>query len=224
MKEIKVKILAVSGSPIKGGNVESLLADALDSHLDPPMVTAETVRLSDLEIGDCRQCNWCLRKQTPERYCQIEDDMQRIYPLIDRSDVLVLATPVYFGRLSGYQATFIDRLRVYVHGNISRGLLRNKVGTSIAVAWFRLGGWEIALATLNQFFFSVNMVIASPDFGLAGAAAFSSLDGTGKREGDDRLLVMRDYLGVASARSAISRAIELSRILKAGKKLLAEEL
>ncbi len=216
MNEVTLKILGVSGSPIKDGNVETVLKDAILSQPDISACDWEIVRLSELNIGDCRQCNWCLKKQTADRYCSLEDDMLSLYPKFDGADIIVLATPVYFGRLSGYLATMIDRLRVYVHGNVSRGLLRNKVGASMVVAWFRLGGWEIALATLNQFFFSVNMVIAAPDIGLSGAAAFSSLDGSGRRMGDDRLLVMRDDLGVASARSTIARAIELSRLLKAG--------
>ncbi len=216
MNEIALKMLGISGSPIEGGNVETLLKDAISSQQDDSGLSWEIVRLSELNIGDCRQCNWCLKKQTPDRYCGLEDDMQNLYPKIDEADIIILATPVYFGRLSGYLATMIDRLRVYIHGNISRGMLRNKVGASIVVAWFRLGGWETAIATLNQFFFSVNMVIAAPDLGLSGAAAFSSLEGAGKRLGNDRLLVLKDDLGVASARSAVARAMELSRLLKVG--------
>lgn len=221
MKELPVRILGVSGSPIEEGNVDTLLQDALAGQTGVPGVEFEIVRLSSgLEISDCRQCNWCLKKQAAERYCCRDDDMRDIYPKLDTADVLVFATPVYFGRLSGYLASFIDRLRVYVHGNVSHGLLRDKVGASIAVAWFRMGGLEIATATLNQFFFSVNMVIAAPELGLAGATAFSSLEGTGARMEDDRLLVMRDELGVASAHSAVARAVELSRLLRAGKDAL----
>ncbi len=221
--ESSVRILGVSGSPVGGGNVDTLLEDALISAaaaVAVPGVEWEIVDLSELEISDCRQCNWCLKKQTPGRYCSRDDAMQLVYPRIDAADILVFATPVYFGRLSGYMAAFIDRLRVYVHGNVSHGLLRDKVGASVAVAWFRMGGLELALATLNQFFFSVNMVIAAPELGLSGAAALSSLDGTGRRVEDDRLLVMQDELGVASARSAVARAVELSKLLKAGKEAL----
>ena len=107
-------------------------------------------------------------------------------------------------------------MRPYVHGNISAGMLRNKVGGSIAVAWFRFAGLEMALLTMNQFFYAVNMIIASPDLGLQGGSAYSSLGGTGKREGDDKLLVLQDEMGVASAVSTVSRAVELARIVKTG--------
>ena len=212
----EVKVLGVSGSPVRGGNVEALLERTLRSQDGEPGVTCRMVNLADSGIGDCVHCNWCLRKQDDSRRCSLDDGMTAFYPLVEEADVLIFATPVYFGRLSGYMAAFIDRMRVYVHGNVSAGLLRNKIGGSIAVAWFRMAGLEMALLTMNQFFHAVNMIIASPDIGLQGGSAFSSLEGMGGREGEDKLLVLRDGLGMASAASTLSRAVELARIVKAG--------
>jgi multimeric flavodoxin WrbA len=212
----EVRILGVSGSPVKGGNVEALLDKALRSQESVPGVSYEIASLSSAEVGDCIHCNWCLRKQEGDRRCSQDDGMTDMYPRVEAADVLIFATPVYFGRLSGHLAAFIDRLRPYVHGNLSRGMLRNKVGGSIAVAWFRMAGLEMALITMNQFFYAVNMVIASSEMGLQGGSAFSSLGGVGAREGDDRLLVLRDDLGMASAVATVGRAVELARIIKAG--------
>ncbi|MBN2026483.1 MAG: flavodoxin family protein [Actinobacteria bacterium] len=216
----EVRILGICGSPVRGGNAEALLERALHSQDEDPGVSFEIISLAGGGVGDCIHCNWCLRKQEGDRRCSVDDDMTAMYPLIEEADVLIFATPVYFGRLSGHIAAFIDRMRVYVHGNISAGMLRNKVGGSIAVAWFRMAGLEMALITMNQFFHAVNMVIASPDLGLQGGSAFSSLQGMGRREGEDKLLVLRDELGVASAASTVSRAVELSRITKAGTAVL----
>ena len=183
-------------------------------------VSGELVSLAEHEVADCRHCNWCLRKQAGGKRCALEDGMAGLYPRIEAADAIILATPVYFGRLSGYLAAFIDRMRPYVHGNESAGMLRNKVGGSVAVAWFRMAGLEMALLTINQFFHAVNMIVAAPEFGLQGGAAFSSLEGMGRREGDDRLLVLRDELGVSSVASTLSRAVELARIVKAGRRAL----
>lgn len=212
----EVKILGICGSPVRGGNVEALLEKALRSQEGEQGVDFDICNLADMEIGDCIHCNWCLRKQKGGRRCSIEDDMAAVYPRIEAADVLIMATPVYFGRLSGHLACCIDRMRVYVHGNLTMGRLRNKVGGSLAVAWFRMAGLEMALLTINQFFYAVNMIIASPDMGLQGGTAFSSLEGMGRRDGEDRLLVLRDDLGTASAVSTVSRAVELARIIKAG--------
>jgi multimeric flavodoxin WrbA len=211
-----VKVLGISASPVAGGNVEKVLERALASQQDQPGVNCEMIPLRDLEIADCRQCNWCLKKQRNQMRCSVEDDMKTIYPLVEEADALILATPVYFGRLSGHLACFLDRMRVYVHGNVTMGAMRNKVGGSIAVAWFRFAGLEMALLSMNQFFYAVNMIIAAPDIGLQGGAVLSSLGGTGSRDGEDRLLALRDEMGMASALSTVERAVELARIMKAG--------
>lgn len=216
----EVKVLAVCGSPVRGGNVEALLERSLGVLEGMQGASGELLCLAEHEVRDCRHCNWCLRKQAAGKRCAIEDGMTAIYPRVEAADVLILATPVYFGRLSGYLAAFIDRMRPYVHGNESGGMLRDKVGGSVAVAWFRMAGLEMALLTINQFFFAVNMIVSTPEFGLQGGSAFSSLEGMGRREGDDRLLVLRDELGVASAASTVSRAVELARIVKAGRRAL----
>jgi len=195
----EVNILGISGSPVRGGNVETLLEKALRGQEGVPGVSWEIVSLAGAGVGDCAHCNWCLRKQEGARRCAQGDGMTGVYPRVEAADVLLFATPVYFGRLSGHLAAFIDRLRPYVHGNVSAGMLRNKVGGSMAVAWFRMAGLEMALITMNQFFYAVNMVIASSEMGLQGGSAFSSLQGLGGRDGDDRLLVLRDDLGMASA-------------------------
>lgn len=216
----EVRLLAVCGSPVHGGNVEALLERVLESLDGAPGVSHELVSLARYEVEDCRHCNWCLRRQSEGKRCAVEDGMAELYPRVEEADALILATPVYFGRLSGYLAAFIDRMRPYVHGNESAGMLRNKVGGSVAVAWFRMAGLEMALLTINQFFHAVNMVVAAPDLGLQGGSAYSSLGGTGGREGDDRLLVLKDELGVASAASTVARAVELARLIKAGTRAL----
>jgi len=217
----EVRVLGVCGSPVKGGNAEALLDKALRSQEGVEGVSWEIAPLARADVKDCIHCNWCLRKQEGERRCAQDDGMTALYPRVEAADVIIFASPVYFGRLSGHLAAIIDRLRPYVHGNVSRGMLRNKVGGSMVVAWFRMAGLEMALITMNQFFYAVNMVIASSEMGLQGGSAFSSLQGMGMRDGDDKLLVLRDELGLASATATVARAVELARIIKAGTSTLA---
>ncbi len=209
----KIKLLGICGSPVKDGNAWQMLEEAMRAADGESGVECEIVTLAGREIHDCRQCNWCFKKQSGERRCVTDDDITELYAKMEAAHGIIMATPVYFGRLSGYLATLIDRMRPYVHGNISRGMLRNKVGASMAVSWFRAGGGEMAIATINQFYFAVNMVIASPDLGLTGTMAYSSLAGLGGRDGDDRLLVQKDVFGMASARSTGARVIELARLM-----------
>lgn len=209
----EIKLLGVCGSPVTEGNAWQMLEEAMRAADGEAGVTCEIVTLAGRKLTDCRQCNWCFKKQTNELRCVTDDDVTELYAKMEEAHGIIMATPVYFGRLSGYLATLIDRMRPYVHGNVSRGMLRNKVGAAMAVSWFRAGGGEMAIATIYQFFFAVNMVIASPDLGLTGTMAYSSLAGLGGREGDDRLLVQKDIFGMASARSTGARVIELARLM-----------
>lgn len=211
-----LKIVSVNGSLIPGGNVDALVTHALEEYEGDTRFEVKAFDLEGLEIGPCRQCNWCLKKQEPGRYCSREDGMSGIYPELMDAAGVIIASPVHFCRLSGTTADFIDRLRVFVHGNITRSAMRNKVGGALAVSWFRNAGVELTLATINTAFHVLGMVVASPDLGVFGAAAFSSLEGKGLTAGGDRLLVNQDELGLASARSLAYRVGELALLLDTG--------
>ena len=212
-----MKIVAVNGSLVGDGNVKALLDHALAEYDGKPQFAVKRFAISGMTIGPCRHCNWCFKKQTPGRYCAQDDDMTEVYPELIESAGLIVASPVHFGRLSGATADFIDRLRVFVHGNITRGAMRNKVGGALAVAWFRNAGLEQTLITIDTAFQALSMVVASPDLGVHGAAAFSSIHGTGETREGDRLLVKSDAFGMASARSVAYRVGELATLIEAGR-------
>ena len=217
-----MKVVAVSGSLVAGGNVEALLDHALGEYDDKPEVEATRFNLSQMEIGPCRHCNWCMKKQEPGRYCGVDDGMKEIYPALMEADGVIIASPVHFLRLSGTTANFIDRLRLFVHGNLTRGAMRNKVGGALAVAWFRNAGIELTLVTINNAFQVLTMVIATPDMGILGGGALSSLEGSGGTVKGQRLQVDSDELGKASARSVAYRVWELARLMEAGRDVLEQ--
>ena len=215
-----MKIVAINGSLISDGNVATLVDHALDEYASDPRFEVTRFDLADLEVGPCRQCNWCFKKQEQGRYCNQDDAMQGIYPALLEASGIIIASPVHFGRLSGTTADFIDRLRVFVHGNVTRSALRNKVGGALAVAWFRNAGIEMTLMTINTAFHVLGMVVATPDLGVYGGAAFSSLDGKGRTIRGDRHLVAIDPIGMASARSLAFRVGELASLIEAGRDTL----
>ena len=75
------KVLGIHSSPIKNGNTAWLLDYALQEAEKAGEVTTETVARSGLTIADCRHCNWCMTKQTPDRLCSITDDAS---PILER--------------------------------------------------------------------------------------------------------------------------------------------
>ncbi len=215
-----LKILAICGSRVSGGNMEALTKHALASVEEPGQVETEFISLAEVEVAPCTHCNWCLRKQVQGRPCVQDDGMSDIYGKLMAADGIVLASPAHFGRLSGALADCLDRTRAILHGKVYQFPLQNKVGGSLAVAYYRGGGLETTLESINVFFMIHRMVTATSGTYQLGAGACTSRQGTGVFEAEPRHLVMEDEFGVSSAVALLKRVKELAGIMKAGQAAL----
>jgi len=119
-----MKILALIGSPRRGGNTDLLVDQVLRGYSSGGDGT-EKVRLYDVEIEPCIDCRRC-KKGTCE--CALADGMQELYPKLEEADLIVFGTPVYWYGPSGKMKLFIDRLRPY----IASEKLRGKAGVVVA--------------------------------------------------------------------------------------------
>ena len=209
------KILGISGSPVKKGNVETLLNRAIES-LPAKNIEHEIVNLSGFKIRDCIHCNFCLQKQIPGKYCFIKDDAQAVFEKAEKADIIVLASPVYFMRTSARMAALIDRLRVFVFGNLTAGRMKNKIGASVAAAWLRNGGVETTHLTHILAFLTLEMIPASTHQGISalGASVLTSINRSGKFEPVVSLGMENDEQGLLSARLILRRAMELAKLIK----------
>ncbi|MCG8636430.1 MAG: flavodoxin family protein [Desulfobacterales bacterium] len=208
------KIVGISGSPVKGGNTDTFLSTVMDHAGDKGLHT-ETVNLAGKKIKHCTHCNFCLTRQKEDRYCSLKDDAQPVYNKLEEADIVVLASPVYFMRTSGMMATFIDRLRVFIFGNIAGGRLRNKIGISAGVSWLRHGGMETTHLSQVCAFITLDMIPATNHASISplGASAVSSRHGEGLFEPKTRLGVNEDEAGIKSAKAQLSRALELAELI-----------
>ncbi len=64
------------------------------------------INIRDIKLNFCIACRDCYNYGD----CVQKDDMNSVYPYIKEADVLVFATPIYFGEMSGQLKTFIDRM------------------------------------------------------------------------------------------------------------------
>ena len=101
-------VLAIVGSSRKGGNTDILTEQVLFGVKKQGIIT-EKIYLSDFSIKDCIGCEGCKKTFS----CIIQDDMQKIYPLIDKAEALILASPTYFYNVTGLMKFFLDRLYCY---------------------------------------------------------------------------------------------------------------
>lgn len=209
------KIVGISGSPVKDGNLDTFLKTIMDLASEKGLET-ETINLSGKVIKNCTHCNFCLAKQKVGKYCSLQDDAQEIFEKLECADIIVLASPVYFMRTSGMMATFIDRLRVFIFGNIAGGKLRNKIGMSAGVSWLRHGGMETTHLSHMYAFFTLDIIPVTVHscISLMGASAVASSHGDGTFDRSVRIGVNEDHAGLESAKAHLSRALELIELIK----------
>ena len=129
--------------------------------------------------------------------------------------MLVLATPVCFGRLSGTMACLLDRTRCFMDGKAGRLALKGKVGVALAVGWKRNYGLETALASLHTAFLMHEMLTPScyAAGALYGAAVVSGQRDESLRYKREKLGVKEDHEGLHAARLLMREAIRVAEMV-----------
>jgi multimeric flavodoxin WrbA len=105
-----MKILALLGSPRPNGN-SATIAKHFCETAEKLGAEVQTFALNKLEYRSCQGCMMCKTKLDK---CVLEDDLTQVLDAIRDSDILVLASPVYFWDVSGQLKTFIDRTYSYL--------------------------------------------------------------------------------------------------------------
>ena len=105
-----MNILALIGSPRKGGNTD-ILVDHILKGCRKKGHTGEKLYLYDYEISPCLDCRFC---KTKDYNCAIRDDMQKIYPEMQKADLIIFGTPIYWYGPTGKMKLLIDRMRPFI--------------------------------------------------------------------------------------------------------------
>ena len=206
-----MKLLALCGSPIPHGNTMIFLEKALES-LEYKNVDIEIVSLALKTIEDCTHCNACMRNEDESVFCSHhKDDAEEILHKIKKADILVAASPVYFGRMSAPLAAVFDRTRPFLYSKAHRGAMRDKVGVALAVGWGRNSGAETTLISIVSAFMTLDMIpVGHNEVGAVfGAVGISNpvITGTNPSTKD---AVAYDELGSYTAQKLLRRAVNLA--------------
>ena len=136
-----MKTLILNGSPRKQGNTVTLI-NRLVSELDGEVTVIDAYYC---DISPCVDCRYCVTHTG----CAVQDGMQSVYRLIQESDNIVIASPVYFNELTGRLLDVISRCQMYfcaAHFQGVRLITKKKKGAVILVGG-GLGTEETALKT-----------------------------------------------------------------------------
>lgn len=112
--------LIINGTTRTNGNTDILVEKIIEGSQNTS-INIKHIELRKKNISNCIGCYQCLREST----CSFRDDMTEIREEINKADLMVLASPLYWCGVTGLMKTFIDRLFFYYHPQ-NRGLISGK--------------------------------------------------------------------------------------------------
>ncbi|KPU44194.1 iron-sulfur flavoprotein [Oxobacter pfennigii] len=101
-------VIVIYGGPRRSFNTELLLDKFLEGFVKDE-VAVEKVILKELNIIPCTSCYGCSK----DGRCIIRDDMTEIYSKLKAADIIVLASPIYFGNVTAITKSLIDRCQAF---------------------------------------------------------------------------------------------------------------
>ncbi|MEW8993198.1 flavodoxin family protein [Clostridium sp.] len=101
------KLLIINGSPNTEGHTNKIV-DAIIKGINAN-VEIKYINCYDMNIKPCTDCKYCSKVVGA---CSIKDSMTEIYKLIQDCDIIILASPMYFGMFPSPLKSLIDRCQV----------------------------------------------------------------------------------------------------------------
>lgn len=123
-----MRVVAIMGSPRRGGNSE-LLLQAFLAHSQHG-ISLEMLVPVEMNISCCRGCRFCEQMG----YCVIRDDMEKVFPLLLEADKVVVSAPVFFYGFPAHLKALIDRTQpLWVRRYLLKEPMKPKKGFLLSV-------------------------------------------------------------------------------------------
>lgn len=105
-------ILVLTGSPRQGGNSD-LMAEAFIKGAEAAGNTVTKYEAGRKKIYGCQACNSCY---TNGDACVFNDDFNSLAPLMEQSDLIVIATPMYWFTFPAQIKAALDKMYALLIG------------------------------------------------------------------------------------------------------------
>jgi multimeric flavodoxin WrbA len=152
-----MQMIILSGNPKKDGLCQSMI-DAVREGAEEGGATVKEIRLADLELIRCQVCNDGWGTCLAQARCQFGDDgLDDLIKELASADVLVLATPVYWGEMSESLKCCLDRLRRCIRG--ADGLLAGRQALIVATPGGSGNGQLTCFEQMDRFCRHTGLVI-----------------------------------------------------------------
>jgi multimeric flavodoxin WrbA len=139
LSKVPKRILGIVASPRNSGNTATLVKEVLKGAEEKGHET-DLKCLGDLNINPLtasasdRESIWSRYGNKPLGVTGPKDDMELIYSSLEKMNVLVFGTPIYFDHISAQAKIFIDRL-IHYSGESAKGRLPKDATAVIIVTY-----------------------------------------------------------------------------------------
>lgn len=127
-------ILIITGSARVQGNSE-LLAESFAKGAREAGHTVNIFQSGQSRMSGCLYCDACWSTGKP---CVVEDNFEKLWPLLEQADMLVFCSPLYWYAYSGHIKNAMDRLYAYSKKNKLRDLkIKEAMLLMCGESWFK---------------------------------------------------------------------------------------
>jgi multimeric flavodoxin WrbA len=110
-----IKVTAILGTYRKDGVINTAVEEILASAREAGAETAK-IYLIDRQVEFCTNCRVCTQQEGDARgQCLLKDDIKELLDELERSDSIVLASPMNFWTVTAVMKRFIERLICYAY-------------------------------------------------------------------------------------------------------------
>ena len=145
------KILVINGSPNKKGHTKNIVEKVL-STIDTSKADIINVDCYKKQIMPCVDCKGCSHKIGQ---CSIKDDMDPIYDYLKNCDIIILASPMYFGMFPAPLKAIMDRCQlIWSEKYIFNKTTKPKKGILIFDGGTEWKNMYMPMETIAKYFFN----------------------------------------------------------------------
>jgi len=117
------KIACLLGSPRSGGNSDTIARKIMET-AEAKGASADIFALCNMNFKGCCACLAC--KKGLDK-CAMQDDLTTALDSIREADILIIASPVYFGQVTGVMKMAIDRMYSFLDAGYLTGGKRTRL-------------------------------------------------------------------------------------------------
>jgi multimeric flavodoxin WrbA len=213
-----IRIVGISSS-FRRANTEIIVKGALEAaKASVPGVETTFVSFAGKRLSGCRDCEACVRGGT---YCVLKDDWPDLARVLydPVPDGLIIGSPVYHYSVNSALRAFLERCTSLIKKKFFPDFpldppdWTHTVGAALAVGQSIHGGQEHALGNILDWLLVNDFVVVGGYY--TGGPAYL-------HEIDTKDAVLRDDMGLAAARTVGRRVAYTARLVRAGRRAVAE--